>query len=149
MSTKVADINRQRLARDAQSIAERVRLFAEARCQGHTIIDSYALAGYSRDQKEASLFHRTHKAEINALMSEELSSYVPQAISTLVKIMKNENERGAVRLKAAQDILDRAGFGATQKLDVTTSTSDLTTEDLNSQIAQLLGGDNVKEIFHI
>lgn len=82
-------------------------------------------------------------------MSEELSSYVPQAISTLVKIMKNENERGAVRLKAAQDILDRAGFGATQKLDVTTSTSDLTTEDLNSQIAQLLGGDNVKEIFHI
>jgi hypothetical protein len=72
-------------------------------------------------------------------MSEELSSYVPQAISTLVKIMKNENERGAVRLKAAQDILDRAGFGSVQKLDVTTSTSELSTEDLNKQIALLMG----------
>ena len=146
MSTVVTDINRQRLARDAQSISERVRLFASARCEGHTIVDSYAMAGYSRDHQEASKFHRTHKTEINALMSEELSSYVPQAISTLVKIMKNEDERGAVRLKAAQDILDRAGFGATQKLDVTTSTSDMSTEDLNTQIALLLGGNNVKEI---
>jgi len=139
VSSKVLDINRQRLPRDSQSISERVALFAKARCEGHTVIDSYALAGYSRDHTEAYRFHRTHKAEINSLMSEELSSYVPQAISTLVKIMKNENERGAVRLKAAQDILDRAGFGSVQKLDVTTSTSELSTEDLNKQIALLMG----------
>lgn len=132
-----------RLPRDKESISERVRLFAQARCEGHNIIDSYALAGYSRDPHEASKFHRTHKTEINALMSEELSSYVPQAISVLVKIMKNENERGAVRLKAAQDVLDRAGFGSTMKLDLTTSTSDLSTEDLNKQIALLMSGVSI------
>jgi hypothetical protein len=56
--------------------------------------------------------------------------------------MNSESEKGGIRLKAAQDILDRAGFSAKQKVELTTTDpKDLTTEDIQKQIQSLLSDD--------
>lgn len=54
--------------------------------------------------------------------------------------MNSEHEKGGIRLKAAQDLLDRAGYSAKQKVEISTkSVDELSTSELEDEIKRLLG----------
>ena len=80
-----------------------------------------------------------HAEYINAFISERIGSHVPMALRVVVEIASNPEEKGGIRLKAAQDILDRGGFGAKQKLELTTkNVEDMSAEDLISEVRRIL-----------
>ena len=127
------------MPRTREAIQDRVRKFTELRMKGFTAIDAYEMVGYSRDDSECHKWAKRHGAEIFDYTKEHLGGYIPLAIGTLVNIMNDPEERGAVKLKAAQDSLDRTGFSATQKVSLEyKDTADLTSSEIEAQIIQLM-----------
>lgn len=130
---------------------EKLDIYAKALCDGHTKIQAYVIAGYS--ERTAALnvykYHRDNAEYINAYMSEHIGSHAPMALKIVLKIMNDENEKGGIRLKAAQDVLDRAGFGAKQKVELTTvDVKDMNTEELQGEIKRILEEDpNLAKVF--
>lgn len=120
---------------------EKLDLYCEALCNGENKTQAYIKAGYSAHhaQRNVAAFHRKHADYITAYISERVGSHVPAALRTIVSIMNDENEKGGIRLKAAQDIMDRGGFGASQKIELTSKNVDeMTTEDLRNELSKLL-----------
>lgn len=72
----------------------------------------------------------------------------PKAIDVIEEALTNSDIPFSVRLKAAQDALDRAGFGAVKKMDVQSTTVSLTPSDLNNlkQNALLRANENCIEV---
>lgn len=83
-------------------------------------------------------------SEIKAQMAEDLRSKMVQQASTafkvLVGIMNDESAKDADRIKCAIDVMDRAGYVAQQKVEVSANLS----EKLDSVFNQL-GGKGLKE----
>jgi phage terminase small subunit len=135
------------------SAKEKLDLYCEALCDGMNKTQAYIHAGFSPNhaQRNVAPYHRKHAEYINAYLSERIANHVPTALRVVVTIMNDEKEKGGIRLKAAQDILDRGGFGAKQKLELTTKDAkDLTTEELHAQIQALLSDEpQLAQIFQL
>ncbi|UMO76429.1 terminase small subunit [Pseudomonas phage BroderSalsa] len=134
--TKVVDIMSAPL-----TPKEKLDLYCEGLCDGLNKTQAYIAAGFSKNhaQRNVAPYHRKNADYINAYLSERIGSHVPAALRVVVGIMNDENEKGGIRLKAAQDLLDRGGFGASQKIELTTKdVSELTTEDLQRELSKLL-----------
>lgn len=82
--------------------------------------------------------------EVKAQMAEDLRCRLVKEATTafgvLVKIMNDDDAKDADRIKCAIDVMDRAGFVAQQKVEVTTGNSD----KLNEIFSQL-GGKQLTE----
>lgn len=145
---KVVDINSSPL-----TPKEKLDLYCEALCDGLNKTQAYISAGFSKNhaQRNVAPYHRKHAEYITAYLSERIGSHVPAALRVVVQIMNDENEKGGIRLKAAQDVLDRGGFGATRKLELTTKdVSELTKEDLQNELSKLLHEEpELAKIFHL
>jgi hypothetical protein len=131
---------------DAPVVSKREKLdmYCEGLSNGLTKEHAYTNAGYSPNsaRKNASAYHRANHEYIQAYLAEHIGSHAPTALNVILQIMNSESEKGGIRLKAAQDILDRAGFSAKQKVELTTTDpKDLTTEDIQKQIQSLLSDD--------
>jgi len=127
-----------------RTLKERLDKYCEGICMGLSRAKAYVAAGYSPNSadKNATVFHRTHQEYITAYIGEHIGTHAPMAIGTILKIMNDPDEKGGIRLKAAQDILDRAGYSAKQKLEVTTKdVKDMSTEDLQKSIQGILSED--------
>lgn len=127
-----------------KSLKERLDAYCEGICLGLSQEKAYIRAGYSPNSasKNASVFQRQHQEYITGYIAEHIGTQAPMAINVILQIMNNPDEKGGIRLKAAQDILDRAGYSAKQKLEVTTKdVKDMTTEDLQRQIQNMLSED--------
>ena len=61
-----------------------------------------------------------------------IESILPDAIKTAMEIMQDENQKGSVRLQAAETFMDRAMGKATQKLEVNDSTMRKVIEKLDN-----------------
>lgn len=134
--TKVVDLMSAPL-----SPKEKLDLYCEGLCDGLNKTQAYIAAGFSKNhaQRNVAPYHRKHADYINAFLSERIGSHVPAALRVVLGIMNDESEKGGIRLKAAQDILDRGGFGASQKVELTTKdVTELTTEDLQRELSKLL-----------
>lgn len=137
--TKVVDIMSASL-----TPKEKLDLYCEALADGLNKTQAYIAAGFSANhaQRNVAPYHRKNADYITAFLSERIGSHVPAALRVVMEIMNNENEKGGIRLKAAQDILDRGGFGATRKLELTTKdVTELTTEGLQDELRKLLEDD--------
>ncbi len=102
---------------------------------------AYAEAGYSgiNCRANAQKYYRANQEYIQGYIGEHIGSFAPTALNVIKEIVMNTAEKGGIRLKAAQDLLDRAGFGAKQKIELTTKdVRELSTEDLQSEIAKLI-----------
>lgn len=77
-----------------------------------------------------------------------LQEMLPDALSVVENTLKSDDVRVAVRLKAAQDLLDRAGYGAVKQVDVRSTNLSVTPEQLEqikmkaAKIVPQLGDDN-------
>lgn len=130
---------------------EKLDLYCEALCDGLNKTQAYIAAGFSPNhaQRNVAPFHRKNAEYINAYLSERISSHVPAALRTVLTIMNDENEKGGIRLKAAQDVLDRGGFGATRKVELTTKdVTEMSSEDMRNELTKLLEQEpQLAEIF--
>lgn len=146
MTDKVVDLNDRPLTKK-----EKLDIYAKALCDGHTKVQAYILAGYSAHTAQLNVYkyHRENAEYINAYISEHIGSHAPMALKIILQIMNDDNEKGGIRLKAAQDVLDRAGFSAKQKVEVTTvDVKDMNTEELQGEIKRILEEDpNLAKVF--
>jgi phage terminase small subunit len=126
------------------SAKEKLDKYCEALCDGMNKTQAYIHAGFSPNhaQRNVAAYHRKNHEYVSAYISERIGSHVPAALRTVVAIMNDARERGGIRLKAAQDIMDRGGFGAKQKVELTTKDAkDMSTDEIEDQIRNLLMGD--------
>lgn len=123
---------------------ERLDIYCKHLCDGHPKVRAFIAAGYSEHSAEKACytFHRENAEYINAYIAEHIGSHAPMALKVILGIMNDDNEKGGIRLKAAQDVLDRAGFSAKQKVELTTKdVKDMSTEDLQKEIKRILNDE--------
>ena len=146
--TKVVDITSAPL-----TPKEKLDLYCEALCDGYNKTQAYIKAGFSaaHAQRNVAPYHRKNADYIKAYLSEQFGSDAPMARNVIRAIMNDETEKGGIRLKAAQDILDRAGFGAKQQIELTTKdVSELTTEDIQNELAKLFNDEpGLAKVIHL
>lgn len=121
--------------------AERLDIFCQALADGKTQEAAYVEAGYSAHncRANANKFYRSNSAYITAYMSEKIGENVPMALSVIKELVTSKATPAGVRLKAAQDLLDRAGLGAKQKIELTTkNAAEMTTEELQNEVARAI-----------
>lgn len=124
-----------------KSKQEKLDDFCRLLADGKSKRDAYVGAGYAEHYAEANAqkYYRQNAEYIKGYMDEHIGSHVPTALKVVLQILNNPNEKGGIRLKAAQDILDRAGHNAKTKVEITTKdTKDMTTEELNNELQRLL-----------
>lgn len=124
-----------------KSKQEKLDDFCRAIANGLTREAAYAEAGYSglNCRANAHKYYRQNAEYITAYLSEHIGSHVPMAIDVIVKIASNPDEKAGIRLKAAQDILDRGGFGAKQKIELTTKDAkEMSTQELQDEVLKLI-----------
>jgi hypothetical protein len=135
-----------------KSKAEKLDLFCEGIANGLSRSAAYEAAGYSAHdcKANANKYYRQNSAYIQAYIAEHIGSHAPTAFKVLLQIMNDPNEKGGIRLKATQDVLDRAGFGAKQKIELTTKdATEMSTEELSNEIARLISENpELAGLFH-
>lgn len=135
--TNVIDINAPR----PLTKAEKLDLYCEALMDGKSKAEAYVIAGYSSNgaRNNAQKFHRENAQYILKYQAEKITEDVPMALSVIRQIASDPEEKGGIRLKAAQDLLDRAGLGAKQKVELTVSDpNEMSTEELMNEIKRLV-----------
>lgn len=121
---------------------EKLDLYCKALADGAKREEAYIAAGYAEATAKynAQKYHRQNLEYITAYFADHIGTHAPAALKVLLEIMNNEDEKGGIRLKAAQDLLDRAGYSAKQKIEVTTKQLDeMSTGELEDEIKKLLG----------
>lgn len=125
-----------------KSKQDRLDIYCQALADGKKREDAYVLAGYSAATAKgnAQKFHKLNHEYISMYFADHIGTHAPAALKVLLEIMNNETERGGIRLKAAQDLLDRAGYSAKQRVEITTKeVNDMSTGELENEIKRLLG----------
>lgn len=84
-------------------------------------------SGLGRQQSSLLKAEADHSALETAKRIRELA---PDAIDAIQQIMLNEEMPANVRLSAAKDVLDRAGYAAPKQVNVSSTTLNLTGDDL-------------------
>lgn len=121
--------------------AEKLAIFKEHYYATGNITKSYIAAGFSEKSanNNAHKYFKDHKDEILGFVHTKLAEHVPAAIGVVVTIMNNPEEKGGIRLKAAQDLLDRAGYKPSDRIEIRTEDmNELSTGDIKDQIKKLL-----------
>lgn len=124
-----------------KSKQERLDDYCEAVCNGLTREAAYIAAGYSSHncRSNAHKYYRQNADYIQAYIAEHIGAHAPTALKVIVHVMNDPNEKGGTRLKAAQDLMDRGGFGAKQKIELSTKdTKDMSSEELQNEILKLV-----------
>ncbi len=123
---------------------EKLELYCQGLADGKSREQAYIDAGYSPNGARANVavYHRTNHEYITAWLADHIGKHAPSALAVIVTIMNDPAEKGGIRLKAAQDVLDRSGFSAKQKIEVSHKNVDeMSTDELESEIAKLLSED--------
>lgn len=100
------------------TLSERINVYAEAWLDTKSKRKAYEAAGYkSATHSNAAAFHAQHWDEIKKHVSTKMASHVPMAIEVLAEVATKGRSETA-RVKAALELLDRAGFDKTTKIQV-------------------------------
>lgn len=124
-----------------KSKQEKLDLFCEGIANGLSRSEAYEAAGYSPHncKANANKFYRQNAPYIQAYIAEHIGYHAPTALKVLLEVMNDKGEKGGTRLKAAQDVLDRAGFGAKREVNLTVKDAkEMSTEELSNEIARLV-----------
>lgn len=126
---------------EASSKQEKLEKFAEAICNGLSREDAYIEAGYSaiNCRANANKYYRNNHQYIQGVISERIGTHVPAALKVLMQVMTDPNEKGGIRIKAAEVLLDRGGFSTKQRIEISTKdVKDLSTEELQNELKKLV-----------
>jgi maleate cis-trans isomerase len=119
------------------SLQERIVKYAEVWLATSNKREAYEAAGYScATGSNAYNFHKQHHEAITREASMHVASHVPKAIEALSDIMVNGKSETA-RVKAALEIMDRAGLDKTTRIQIGND-EPKNTEDMRKQLKELL-----------
>jgi len=123
----------------AKELNERRKRFIELFVEGATQAEAARQAGYKHPASQGSELRRELASEIDEAMKERITSFAPLALRTLVDLASN-SEQDSVKRQAASEILSRAGYDASQKIEQTTidGNQERTTEELQTELGKLL-----------
>lgn len=122
---------------DETTLEQRIQKYAEVWLATSNKTEAYKAAGYAcPTPSNAYNFHKQHHEAIQREAHMCLSSHVPKAIASLSDIMVNGKSETA-KVKAALEILDRAGLDKTTKIQIG-SDEPASKEDLQVQLRELL-----------
>jgi hypothetical protein len=101
------------------------------------------MAGYSAKTAEVngSIMRKKLSAEIAEATRNALTHHAAMSVKNLVELANNA-ESESVRLQANKDLLDRAGYKPTDKLEQTVTYDDKTTDELKAELASILGEEH-------
>lgn len=120
---------------------EKLDDFCKALADGKNREEAYIEAGYSGHNCRANAhkYYRQNADYIKIYLSEHIGVHVPTAFRVILEIATNPDEKAGIRLKAAQDIMDRGGFNAKQTIElVTKDATEMNTEELENEIRRLI-----------
>ena len=104
----------------ARNLTEKQEMFLEALfgdARGNTM-QAIKLAGYAEGTSSASIM-KTLEAEIAERTKSLIATRGPQAAYSMLDVMENTTDLGnKEKMAAAKDLLDRAGFVKTDKVEV-------------------------------
>lgn len=140
----MTDIKEGELLVNHDTLDERIKIYALHWIATGNKADAYMKAGHT-NRNAAYQFHRAHAKKIDKYVWDNgFKDNVPLAINTLVDMMVNGNSDTA-KLKAAIELLDRAGFNKTDKLALKDdSSAKLEDQDINRQIQELIKSNPVE-----
>lgn len=127
-----------------KSKQEKLDLYCEGLVNGLSKQAAYIAAGYAEGQSRTNSqkYHRENAEYIQGFIAEHIGVHAPTALKVILQIMNDQTEKGGIRLKAAQDVLDRAGLSAKQRVEITTKdVKDFSTEELQNEIRKLVEED--------
>lgn len=100
------------------TLSERIAKYAEVWITTHNKTAAYEAAGYScPTPSNAYNFHKQHYEAIMREAHMAVANHIPVAMKTLEEIMVNGKSETA-RVKAALEIMDRAGLDKTTKISI-------------------------------
>ncbi len=127
---------------DKDSARDRLQRFKQAYVEnGGKITDAYIKAGFSANTAyiNASGYFSKHREEVESYFRTHMAQYAPQALTTILTIMNDSSEKGGIRLKAAQDIMDRCGYKPKEHIEITTEeVENMSTSQIKDRIKELL-----------
>ena len=119
------------------TLKERITKYAEVWLATSNKRAAYEAAGFScATGSNAYNFHKQHHEAITREASMHVASHVPKAIEALSDIMINGKSETA-RVKAALEIMDRAGLDKTTRIQIG-GTSPKTQTELQAELRALL-----------
>jgi len=101
------------------------------------------MAGYSAKTAEVNgpIMRKKLSVEIAEATRNALNHHAAMSVKNLVELANNA-ESESVRLQANKDLLDRAGYKPTDKVEQTVTYDDKTTDELKAELATILGEDH-------
>lgn len=119
------------------TLKDRIAKYAEVWITSGNKTEAYEAAGYSCvTPSNAYNFHKQHHEAITKEAAMAISGNVPIAIKTLTEVMINGKSETA-RVKAALEVLDRAGLDKTTRVQIGTD-EPKSQDELQSELKRLL-----------
>ena len=116
-----------------------VKLFSSGATAGNAT-QSAAAAGYSikTARQQGSRLTKDLAVDIQQAVAHNITLSAPTALLTMMTIMKDDTVADSVRLQAARDVLDRSGYGATNRIEISSQLDSKSDEDLRAELRQLM-----------
>ena len=116
--------------------------FIQTYVETGNVITSLQESGYKPSRSMGYALRKKHKEEIDKRMQERIRSSGPKALAVVENLMDHAMSE-TVRLGAAKDMLDRAGYKA---YDENAIGKNIT--EMNEQLVSLVGKDGAKLLIH-
>ena len=116
--------------------------FIQTYVETGNIMVSLQEGGYKPNRATGYSLKRKHQDEIERRMQERLRQTGPKALAVVENLMDHAMSE-TVRLGAAKDILDRAGYKAYDE-----NAMGRNVEEMNQQLIALVGKDGAKLLVH-
>ena len=125
---------------------EKQAAFVEAFCLTGNATKAAEMAGYGSAKQRGHELKNKFAKEIEERTRKMIQDCVPGALSQLQNLSENADSE-SVRLGAVKDILDRAGYKPTEKVEQKISHLETaSTDELKRELEGLIGTSEVEEI---
>ena len=116
--------------------------FIQTYVETGNVMASLQEGGYKPNKSTGYALKRKHQEEIEKRMQERLRQSGPKALAVVEGLMDHAMSE-TVRLSAAKDVLDRAGYKAYDENAIGKNI-----EEMNEQLIALVGKDGAKLLVH-
>ena len=123
-----------------QTSKERREEFVRLYAQSGNATQAARAVGYSEKglTGAAARLTRELSIEIQQAVAHNIASSAPTALLTMMQLMKDDTVADSVRLQAAKDILDRSGYGAANRIEISSQLDNKSDNELRAELRQLM-----------
>jgi phage terminase small subunit len=115
------------------------QLFIDNYCVHGNAAKAATAAGYADPKQRGYELRKRYAREISDAIKDNIGDLMPDLLKVMTKIAIEEPSP-ALRLKACQDLMDRAGYKPVDRVESEVYNVDVkTTEELEAELEELLG----------